>query len=101
MQIPFWLRARDKLAKFYFSIKASIKNYFDFWIPKLLKFYMDFRKTWVHEHIVFIIAYGLLLDFVASVLFGQPFSVLRIFAYGIAYYFFRFELFYWIRGIKG
>lgn len=59
-----------------------------------------FRKHWSYKYILFAFVYGLLLDFIAAVLFGFKFGILEIFAFGFLYYFFRFELFEWIKGVR-
>jgi len=100
-RVPVRLRMWDKLAGLFRYAKVKARNFLERWSLVLNDAFSDFRKTWLYDHVRFVLVYGLLLAIVFAVLFGHPFTVERIVALGLAYYFFRFELFYWLRGIKG
>jgi len=100
VSVPWHLRAYDRLRKFFNSARDSSRNFFELWAGRLYSAFTVFRGTWVYDHARFVLAYGLLLNVMLSALLGFPFDVFRIVGLGIAYYFFRLELFYWLRGVR-
>jgi len=100
-RIPAHLRVYDKLHSAACSLKSHARFFFSRWHGILGRACSDFRKSWLYDHVRFVLVYGILLSIIFAVLLGQPFSAERVVALGLAYYFFRFELFYWLRGIKG
>jgi hypothetical protein len=100
INIPFHLRVWDKLRAQYLKIKNSISLFLVSWHSILLANLKKYKKHWTYDHLKFAVTYGFLLTFATWSILGWPFDIFRIFGFGIAYYFFRFELFYWLRGIK-
>ncbi len=100
-KISFLTKVENFLNKAKFVFTDNLNSFTGKWFSFFKKFYSDFSRTWLWDHVRFILVYGFLISFSLTVLFGQPFFIDRIIAWGVVYYFFRFELFYWLRGIKG